>query len=317
VLLNMTPDVFDSPASLPHIIGLLGGVQDGRHVWVAGDDELAAAEAYMRTQVPNLADSYISLARKGAVQVQWVGTVERPSAVTVQSDNLTELAHDLSRPAILVVEDHNSDGSFLITLCKIFGVERPVDALSRGWLEIRHGGGGGSLPSVTMTEIGLFKTQIRVAAMMDSDRLLPGERTDAHDKADMLRKSGAVVHVLELREIENYIPNRALAAVRPHRTSSNRLKFLKELSSDQRGVYDMKIGFGPASSSPKIPPKQIPIFANLSQQTLRGLRSGFGKNVAGCMTQMVGSLTERDFGGISASVVAEIRTLLQNIAGIL
>ena len=315
--LNMNSEIFTSSESLPYILTLLRCVQDGKHVWVADENEATAAKAYMQEHVPSLADSYSSLAQKGTVQIQWIGATQKPAVITIRADNLGDAAHDLSRPAVVVVEDLTSDGSFLISLCAIFGADRITAAHSNGWLEIRHGGGGGSLPSVTRAEINLFRRHVRVAALLDSDRLVPGEHTDAYNRAEALQKLGATVHVLELREIENYVPNRALAAVRPQRTSSRRLKFLKRLTSDQRAVYDMKHGFGPASSPPVIPPRQVPVYGGLSQETLRGLRSGFGRNVASCMNGMTTTLTKRDFHGLGTSVVAEITTMLQNLARII
>jgi hypothetical protein len=312
--LSIGSDVFTDAMSLPHLIGILRCVQDGRHVWIAEETELEAAETYMRAHVPHLADSYVGLAQKGVVELQWIGSIEKPAVISIQAD---DLVHDLSRPAVLVVEDQRSDGSFLKGLFDVFGAERLLDALSKGWLEIRHGGGGGSLPAVTLNEVGYFRRQIRVAALLDSDRLLPGEHTDAHHKAALLATHGVVSHVLELREIENYLPNHALAAVRPMRVSRYRLRFLRRLTLEQRGVYDMKSGFGPASSPPSIPPRQAPLFSSLPRETLNGLRGGFGKSVASCMTLMATSLTERDFRGLGDLVVTEIKTMLQDIAKII
>jgi hypothetical protein len=153
--------------------------------------------------------------------------------------------------------------------------------------------------------------------LLDSDRLIPGELTPAHDNADKLRSIGATVHVLELREIENYIPNRALAAFKPIHVASYRLRYLKLLAFDQRGVYDMKKGFGPANQPPMIHPKQSGVFGTLSPETLRGLRAGFGDNVVMQMVRMMDTLSERDFRSIGSGVENEIVALLQGIASVL
>jgi hypothetical protein len=318
--LDMRPEIFDNAAALPSIINLLTCVQDGRHVWVADESDIPAAEAYLREHAPRLADAYIGLARKGLVEVQWVAAVEKPTVVCIEADSLNDLAHDLYRPAVLAVENKDSDGSFWIALWNIFGAERLIKALQYGWLEIRHGGGSGSLPSVVRSEIALFRRQVRVAVLFDSDRLVPGESTQAHENAADLIDRGAVVHVLELREIENYIPNRVLAAIKPLRISSFRLRFLKRLNSAQRGVYDMKRGFGPATPPrrpPDIPAQQIALFNDLPADVLSGLRSGFGENIVKQMMEMVISLTEADFLTLGDSIVPEITTVIRKIASIL
>ena len=44
--LNMNSEIFTSSESLPYILTLLRCVQDGKHVWVADENEATAAKAY-------------------------------------------------------------------------------------------------------------------------------------------------------------------------------------------------------------------------------------------------------------------------------
>jgi hypothetical protein len=314
--LEMRSDVFGLAEALPSIIGLLACIQEGRHIWAPDSETIASASRYLQEHLPSLADGYITLARKGLVELQWTSAGEKPEVVVVDAANLSELTDDLRRAAVVVVEDCNSDGSFFEALSKVFRADRVLLALSSGWLEIRHGGGSGSLPSVAMTEIAHFRRKIRVAVMFDSDRLLPGQSTPAHAKAETLADAGALVHVLEFREIENYLPNRVLAAVLPARVSAYRLGFLKHLSAEQRAFYDMKSGFGPASGPPQVPLEQAPLFASLPHSTIRGLRGGFGKNVVSKFALMAASVTVRDFESLGTTVVAEISAILSKVAQI-
>lgn len=315
--IDIRPEVFSTPGSLPRILSLLECVQEGRHDWVADESVIPAAESYLHENLPLLADAYVSLSQKGLVNIQWTGSIERPSVVVIQTDNLDDISYDLARPAALVVEDERSDGSFVRSLCQAFGADRILQSLSRGWMEIRHGGGGGSVPSVAEAEVEKFRRKVRVAVMLDSDRLIPGEHTRAYETADKLRSMGAVVHVLELREIENYIPNRVLASIKPIRVSHFRLDHLKLLTPDQRAVYDMKSGFGPASGPPVVHSRQSGVFGTLASKTLVGLRAGFGTNAVTYLAAMADSLTERDFQTLGGGVVAEIATLLREIASVI
>lgn len=315
--LELRPEIFGPPESLPTILDLLVCVQEGRHIWAPDDVALASADTYLREHLPRLADAYLTLGRKGLVDLQWTSSIERPDVVVVDATSLADLASDLRRPAIVVVEDRDSDGSFIEALCQIFNASRVLHSLSLGWLEIRHSGGSGSLPSVAREEIERFHRKVRVAVLFDSDRLLPGQCTQAHAKAAELAKSGALVHVLEFREIENYLPNRVLAAVRPIRVSSYRLRFLKLLTLEQRAFYDMKHGFGPAGGDPQVMVEQAPLFGSLAVQTIRGLRGGFGRGVASKLPGMAPSLTSRDFEALGPAVVTEINEILVKIAQVL
>jgi hypothetical protein len=96
---------------------------------------------------------------------------------------------------------------------------------------------------------------IRIAVLIDSDRLVPPERLPNHDMADLLRADGVEVHVLALREAENYVPNRILASCGNPSTASITLTRLGNLHPDQRGHYDMKKGYGRGSSPAPTPPR--------------------------------------------------------------
>src|SRR5262249_13891263 len=111
-----------------------------------------------------------------------------------------------------IVEDQDSDGCFIRVLARVLQADQVLRALSQGWLEIEHGGGG-SLAKVAESAVGRYRRLVRVAALLDSDRMVPGQRTNSHEKADRLRLLGVLVHVLELREAENYVPNRILRTI--------------------------------------------------------------------------------------------------------
>lgn len=312
---NLAVEVFSEAEALPDLLNLLRCFAEGRHDWLADPVVIAAAERYLAEHAPQLASTYVELGRKGTVAAAWSGTIGT-RGVRVGPADLAEHAADLCRPALLIVEDQDSDGCFVRGLARAFQADQVLRALSQGWLEIEHGGGG-SLAKVAQSVVGRYRRLVRVAALLDSDRMTPGQRTNAHEKADRLRLLGVLVHVLELREAENYVPNGILRAVGRPRDASRKLDLLKRLTQHQRGHYDMKIGFGPVKGPPLVPDEQAALFGSLDMEVLLGLRGGFGRDLLKRMEDDGGHLTERDFAGLGLDVLAELRALLSTLANVI
>jgi hypothetical protein len=285
-----------------------------RHEWVTDPMVVLAVQEFLPKQLPALADTYIALAREAAVARAWTGTSQAGDVVRVRRVDLGDYAADLCQPAVLVVEDQDSDGSFLRAVVHAFNAERVETALVRNWLEIHHGGGSGSLVKVAEVVAGRYRRLVRVVALLDSDRMIPRQRTPNHDKAERLHKAGVVVHVLALREAENYVPHRVLKEVGRVSDASRKLALLRQLTPEQRGHLDMKVGFGRADQPPTIHAEQAELFGPLEQQVLLGLRGGFGKDLLKRMEQNKATLTEQDFVSLGPEVAADLRALLVALA---
>lgn len=319
---DLVTDVFQELAGISDLFDLLRCFANGQHDWVADPEVITAAEGYLHANLPTLADTYLDLARKGTVATQsWTPgdrQDQQDRIVRVSHANLCDMSSDLRRPAVLVVEDQDSDGCFVRALATIFGFGRVTTAISLGWLEIDHGGGCDGLVRVAQSDAKRYRCLIRVVALLDSDRKTPDERTPNHDKRDRLSLAGIAAHVLRLREAENYVPNRVLAGTGRHgQAAAQKLKLLKQLTPDQRGYYDMKHGFGPTAKDPVIPTSQQELYTSLQLPTLRGLRCGFGNDLLQRLERASTSLTENDFAGIGDTVVAELRGLMTTLDSVI
>lgn len=306
-------DVFTENAPMVPIVKLMECVAGGRHDWFADPLTLDAAKRYFEIHAPTMGPAYLELGRKGSVAASW-----RPPAATalvhIAFSDVAALADDLCRPAVLVVEDLGSDGCFVRAIAKVFRADHLLTALSSGWLVIRHGGGE-RLGMIAEAERRVFRREVRVAALLDSDRRRPQERTKAHEKADDLQKLGILVHVLELREAENYVPNHVLSAATDRRREAQRkLKYVKRLSLTQRGHYDMKNGFRQKDGTFAIHSDQRRLFDGVDEEIVRALREGFGRGLLLILERQCGSLTEEDFSKLGPGVVAELHELLAKIS---
>lgn len=315
---ELTADVFtdtDDPAGRydPNdLYVLLRCFPDRRHDWVSSYEVVAAVETYLPKHLPELADTYLALARDAMVQQAWTGTTQQTDVVRVSRADLADHSADLCRPAVLVVENSSSDGGFLLTVAATLRHERVVTALEREWLEVHSAGGSGEVPRVAREHAVRYRRLIRVVALLDSDSLIPGQRTANHDHAAALDTEDITVHVLALREAENYVPHRVLAGIGRSRDASRKLSALKRLTPQQRGHLDIKYGLG--SRKPPVVEQQRELFEGLDRAVQLGLHDGFGKNVLEHLAGHRGRLTEQDFAALGDEVVAELRTLLDKIA---
>jgi hypothetical protein len=207
-------EIFARDGPMPPIVKVMECVTVGRHDWAADPQTLDAAERYFKNHAPTVGPAYLELGRKGLVDAVWQPP-DTTASVHITLSNLADVAEDLCKPAVLVVEDHHSDGCFVRAIAKVFRAERILHALSRGWLVIRHAGGE-RLVTVAEVDRRTFCCEVRVVALLDSDRWFPLQRTRAHDKADELQKLGVLVHVLELREAEKAAGKHSGALVLEH-----------------------------------------------------------------------------------------------------
>ncbi|MDG4791838.1 hypothetical protein O7626_39170 [Micromonospora sp. WMMD1102] len=306
-----------SLADLHRVYDLLRCFAEERHEWVVADVAVVAAvRDFVSSHLPKLAGTYTALAEDAAVAVNaWTGTTQATTEpVTVSRANLADYSDDLCQRAVIVVENQESDGHFLETVAYVLNHERILTAFRNRWVEIGHGGGS-DLMKAALAAGNRFRRVIRVVAVLDSDRLIPRQRTGSHDKARTLKELDIGVHVLVRREAENYVPDKVLAGVGKLAEASARLDRLKQLTPEQRGHYDMKHGFTKIHKSPDATRAHAELFPDLDHRTRSALHDGFGSDLLSRMHTCREALTEHDFAQLGPDVVAELRALLATIAG--
>ncbi|MFI9642534.1 hypothetical protein ACIG87_21155 [Micromonospora sp. NPDC051925] len=203
--------------------------------------------------------------------------------VPITAADLKELVADLSRPAVLVVEDEISEECFLLALAEAFAEQRILHAIKADWLTVGHAGGKDRMPQFVERRRRQFALLVRVAALLDSDRKHAGHRTRNDTYARKIRAiDGVELHMWAGREMENYIPCRAWEESLP--TRQPKVDALRSKSIEERRYLDVKEHLG---SMPR------PLI-----------------NADTC-------LTEEDFAELGPDVVAELRELLAMIHRIL
>ncbi|MDX3107439.1 hypothetical protein [Nonomuraea angiospora] len=310
---ELTAAVLKTDVHAEDVIVLLRHFRKGRHEWAVTPLLVDVAESFIDRHVPQRESAYKQLIRKAAQQYAYRTTAD-PPAERISPEDIEDIVEDLNRPAVLVVESNDSDKLFIRAVAKALGALDIIDAIDNDWLAVGHGGGGDTHRRAR-EEHESFRRIKRAAALFDSDRWAPGTPEKNAHRIQELRMLGIKIHVLTLREAENYIPNRVLRAVKPYRESSVRLSHLRELTLDQRGHYDMKHGF---KKTRGIPEQQQQLFAGAPPDALNGLDQGFGQALLQVFESMADRLTEADFArDVGEAVPDELRGLVAMLREIL
>lgn len=274
------PEVFLDDDLFEVLIRLIDLIIEARHRWDVDPVSERRAADYFERHTPLRAQVYRQLMQKSVTAAAYLPPAGRRQA-TITAETARASVEDLGRPALVVLENQESDGVFLRAVFRAFGRTDLLAALDAGWLSFRHAGGGGVMfRKVAIDAAGEYELIVRVCGLLDSDRLVPGARTDAHEQAAQLGAHRVAVLVLALREVENYIPPAALASLPADSAVGRVTAALSRLNAEQRGYYDMKKGFRAGKKEPAaVKPAQQALFADLSPPLLDELGHGFGDKI--------------------------------------
>ncbi|SEF58079.1 hypothetical protein SAMN04489712_101493 [Thermomonospora echinospora] len=308
---ELTAAVLETDAHAEDVVLLLRYFKEGRHEWAIGPLLVDAVKVFVDRHVPVLAPAYKLLAEQAALRHTAYRTPSDPEPVRLAPDDIKEHVADLRKSAVVMVEDDATDGGFLKVIARVFDAADVLRAVDRGWLVIDHGGGAGGAFRRAEEKRKEFARLPRVAVVVDSDREMPDDPPKHETKISELRAKNVRVHVLRLREIENYIPDKCLYRLPSQQDDPARVKALARLSKEQRAHFDMKNGFGKRS---KVHPRQHALFGKLDPELRKDLGRGFGPNVIRCLLNHADALTEEDFRrDVGPDVPGELRAMLAMI----
>jgi hypothetical protein len=305
-----TVELFQTDEHVEHLLALLRHFSEKRHDWAVDPLDVETVEAFLERNVPRLAPVYKALAKHAALRQAAYATPKDGRPVRISPADVADHVSDLSRPAVVMVEDDANDGGFIKVIAKVFGESGLLLAIEKDWLVIDHGGGTPGVFRRAPEARGRFRRLSRVAVVLDSDRKVPDDPPDHDEDIAKLRAADVKTHVLKLREIENYIPDKALRLAGPQCRPETKVAALAHLTKDQRGYYDMKSGFRGGT----IPACQQTLYDGVPDEVVQGLAGGFGRQVIKTFIQHADQLTEDDFRNDAGSdIPAELRAMLAMI----
>nr|WP_294788439.1 hypothetical protein [uncultured Flavobacterium sp.] len=167
--------------------------------------------------------------------------------------NLKEAIKFLEQPFVIVIENRKYDAPFFNSLLKHFPKQSKTISKFKDEKWLKYGMGGGTSVSQDIdAELDTFDNEVftkmkykylRYFVIIDSDRRYP-EMDLGSDKKELIKKldeNKIPYHILEKREIENYLPDEAFEEITDNEDFIN--EYLK-LSPLQRDYFDLELGFG-------------------------------------------------------------------------
>lgn len=162
-----------------------------------------------------------------------------------------EAYHYLTSPLKIVLENSRNDAHFLKAIFKAFRQEAKTISkhLDNRWVQFSMGGGS-SIIQVIETEMESFSSELfekdnheylRCFVLLDSDKSYPNEplKQGTENLVAFLREKQILFHILEKREMENYIPDAAFVDVLENRPFID--AYLR-LTADQKDYFDLEKG---------------------------------------------------------------------------
>ena len=296
----------------------------GQHRWVIDDLDSVLASTWIRESSPW--DPLAELAEKtwrAAIDEVSSGPRQRLVFVTIVDDDCAGAPDAvactiaakaralLEKPLYVILENAQSDWSFIQAMVRTFARSGLEVAIAEHWLIPDQAGGTGEFAKRASALMDHGIPPWRIAAMMDSDRLVPGPLpAQVAKRVEQLGSLGLTVLTLFKREMENYLPVSLFGGKDAVRTS-----FLS-LSREQQDHYDMKCGFDrdPKSGDAAVPGPQRTLFGR-NPWHLKRLVGGFGKHIG---DRFAGATPDRaEMAAVCATYSGELERLLDTLEELL
>jgi hypothetical protein len=163
-----------------------------------------------------------------------------------------EAFHYLSSPLKIVLENILNDAHFLHAIFRCFRQDTKtiLTHINNRWLQFTMGGGS-SIGQVIQAEMNSFISPLfikekheylRFFVLLDSDRKYPNEplKQGAVNLVAFLNEKNVPFHILEKREMENYLPDASFDDITQNRPFID--AYLR-LTPEQKDYFDLEKGF--------------------------------------------------------------------------
>ncbi|KAA1242519.1 hypothetical protein [Aquimarina sp. RZ0] len=183
----------------------------------------------------------------------------------------------LSNPILVFIENSYYDSKcYKGIFSKFESAEKLLFFNTNRWLEYRNCGGKDGVKNQINLELKRYRKEtldnhkyLRAIIILDSDKRFPSDDDNYYeDFINYFELKGIKIHILEKREIENYLP--LIIFERETNVSDDAITALKELDENQLDYYDYEKGFKINSRK-----KLLPLFENISDKNYEILKSGF------------------------------------------
>lgn len=178
----------------------------------------------------------------------------------------------------IILENKLNDGIFLDKLIDVFkGKAKKIKRYKKNrWLKYENAGGCGNISNIIEAEMKTFdhlpksnEKYLKYFVLIDSDkRYETEEKSDRASLISFLSEKKINIHILEKREIENYLPDEALRKINDN---DSYLEAYFDLSPIQKDYFDIEKGF-PNKPLNRLPPEIQKLYNNLTEAQYSLLR---------------------------------------------
>jgi len=187
-----------------------------------------------------------------------------------QHYSLKEAIKLLERPFFLFLEHSQNDGYFIDCLRKQFKkkCKKLNHLINILWIEYSMGAGSNIYKAIE-TKLELFKTlpkpnhkYLRCFVLVDSDKSYPTQayKSELKKLIEFLKENEIPHHVLEKREMENYLPDAVYDEINDNKDF---IDAFRRLNPQQKDFFDLEKGF-PDKNFEGLPEEIKSLYSNLS-----------------------------------------------------
>ena len=322
---HLGTSLFEPPIQNATLISFFSQALDGRHR-IETNLELPPASAWLAQQSRDLQDE-VRLAIDTSLELE----AREPALTRVRVDRFVRSDFDsdplqirfedatafLESPVSLLLEDQNTDYSFLLSMLTPEERRMFETLVRRGYLRVEHGGGLGSMQNRIVARTNDPAARHRLWVFFDSDALRP--KTPSAQSEALRTACGDIPHYqLSRRQIESYIPRPALSAwasTRIGRAAQRRrwalLGAFLRMRDPQRYHFNMKTGF--AGDAKRVDSNAGDLYDDVTTVDKRSLENGFGSQLATLF--QTGQVKEQDLRRDSGWT--ELRPVIQDLVAFL
>jgi len=181
-------------------------------------------------------------------------------------------------PLLIILENSNNDGYFIDALIREFkNKAKKIERFkNERWIKYGMGGGSENILHYILGELKEFNGNnkfLKCFVLIDSDLEYPQVNNKKRKKLiDFFKKHNIPYHILEKREIENYLPVDIFENLD---LTNNFIKSYKKLSSIQKDYIDIQNGFQENKKGiEKKKPEVYNFYSDLSEKDFEDLRHG-------------------------------------------
>lgn len=256
---------------------------EGRHIWFIEDEEEIFNSEWFKENTPAKQKMIKENIEKFITNYEY----ERNYYLSIPLYKIDDIEEQSEAKKILqaplhILTEGNSDRVFLEKVIDIFAKSKNVfainiqNALQDGWAIIV--GGGGNTWEKEMNNYFSKYGKYRIFVFADSDKLYPTHESDKKESVEKpCKRKGISFHVLYKREIENYLPLKALEVFAKEINKTSVYLEFEKLGLDERDFYDLENGFKAGEDRNFLSIQQEnELFKNLGQDQTSRLENGFG-----------------------------------------